>query len=58
MIRCSATARRAGVIKLKELIVILDLHTEGLTVSAIAKRVGCGVSAVQRVREELVHWGR
>lgn len=40
MMRCSLTARRAGVITLRELIVILDLHKEGLSVSAIAERTG------------------
>jgi transposase len=49
MIRCSATARRTGVIKLKELIVILDLHREGLTVSAIAERTGLDRKTVRNI---------
>ena len=51
MIRCGATARRVGVIKLKELIVILDLHREGLTVSAIAERTGLDRKTVRKYIE-------
>ena len=48
MIRCSPTARRAGVIKLRELIVILDLHKEGLSVSAIAERTGLDRKTIRK----------
>ena len=48
MIRCGATARRAGVIKLRELIVILDLHKEGLSVSAIAERTGMDRKTIRK----------
>jgi len=40
-----------GVIKLKELIVILDLHREGLTVSAIAERTGLDRKTVRKYIE-------
>jgi DNA-binding NarL/FixJ family response regulator len=48
MIRCSATARRAGKIKLRELIVILDLYKQGLTISAIAERTGLDRKTVRK----------
>ena len=48
MIRCGATARRAGVITLRELIVILDLHKEGLSVSAIAERTGLDRKTIRK----------
>ena len=48
MIRCSSTARRAGVITLRELIVILDLHKEGLSVSAIAERTGLDRKTIRK----------
>ena len=48
MIRCSATARRTGVIKLRELIVILDLHKQGLRISAIAERTGLDRKTVRK----------
>src|SRR5690242_6463782 len=51
MIRCSATARRTGVIKLRELIVILDLHKQGLTISAIAERTGLDRKTVRKYIE-------
>jgi len=48
MIRCSATARGTGVIKLRELIVILDLHKQGLSVSAIAERTGLDRKTIRK----------
>jgi transposase len=39
------------VIKLKELIVILDLYKEGLTVSAIAERTGLDRKTVRKYIE-------
>ena len=48
MIRCSATARGAGVIKLRELIVILDLYKQGLTISAIAERTGLDRKTIRK----------
>jgi transposase len=48
MIRCSATARGAEVITLRELIVILDLHKEGLSVSAIAERTGLDRKTIRK----------
>jgi DNA-binding transcriptional regulator LsrR (DeoR family) len=51
MIRCSATARRAGRIKLRELIVIVDFYKQGLTISAIAERTGLDRKAVRKYIE-------
>jgi transposase len=39
------------VIKLRELIVILDLHKEGLTISAIAERTGLDRKTVRKYIE-------
>jgi transposase len=41
----------AGVIELRELIVILDLHKEGLTISAIAERTGLDRKTVRKYIE-------